>query len=285
MDTEMDTRKPWNEYMKLNNGVLIPTLGYGTSQVKSSTTILQALKAGYTHLDTAGFYENHLEVGDAIRKSGLRRDQIFVTSKVWHTDAKRGNYGNVIRQCNDGLKECGLKYFDLYLIHSPHGSQVKERYKALVDLCKEGKILSYGVSNFGVDHLKALKATGLPNPAVNQIELHPMLQQKDIVTYCQKEGIAVQAYSPLARASPWLIEHKEIRNIAKAHGKTVAQVLIRWSLQSGYICLPKSSNINRIKENFQVSDWKLTEDDMKLIAVLDEGRHCLWDPTTIKMNL
>jgi len=281
----MNSSKPWSEYVKLNNGLLIPSLGYGTSKVTSSTTILQALETGYNHLDTAVFYKNHREVGEAIRKSQLKRKEIFVTSKVWHTENSRGNYEKVIEDCNNALKDCGLEYFDLLLIHSPHGRQIKQRYKALVDLCKQGKILSYGVSNFGVAHLKALKATGLPNPAVNQIELHPMLQQKDIVTYCQKEGIAIQAYSPLARASKWLMKNKVIKNIAEAHGRSVAQVLIRWSLQKGYICLPKSANPVRMKENFDIIKWRLTGDDMKLIDGLDADKHCLWDPTTIKINM
>jgi len=281
----MKARKPWTECAKLNSGVLIPTLGYGTYMVSSSKPILQALQVGYTHLDTAQYYENHAEVGEAVSKSGLKRDEIFVTSKVWHSNSAKGNYQYVIKECNNALKQSGLDYFDLYLLHSPHGSQVKERYKALVDLQKAGKILSYGVSNFGVDHLKALKTAGLPTPAVNQIELHPLLQQKEIVAYCEKEGILIEAYSPLAKGSSWLLNHKELKKIARAHSKTVAQVLIRWSLQRGYICLPKSSNKARVVENFDVSDWALTKDDMKLIAGLDEERHCTWDPTSVKIDM
>jgi len=281
----MAERKSWIEYAKLNNGRLIPTLGYGTSKVLSSAPILQALLAGYTHVDTASRYQNHSEVGEAIRESQLPREEIFVTSKQWHSYVSRGNYDHVIRECKRALRQTCLKYFDLYLIHSPFGSQVKERYRALVDLQKAGKILSYGVSNFSVKHLEALKATGLPAPAVNQIEIHPLLQQKDIVAWCKKEGIAIEAYSPLAKGSSLLLKHKELVKIARAHNKTVAQVVIRWSLQSGYICLVKTSREARMKENLGVADWKLTADEMKIIDSLDEGRHFAWDPTTVKIDV
>jgi len=281
----MTERKPWIENAILNNDKLIPTLGYGTSKVLSSTPILQALQAGYRHIDTASRYRNHLEVGEAIRKSQLNRSQLFVTSKQWHSHSSRGNYDHVIKECEMALKQTCLTYFDLYLIHSPFGSQVKERYRALIDLQKTGQILSYGVSNFSVEHLKVLKATGLPAPAVNQIEIHPLLQQKDIVAWCKKEGIAIEAYSPLAKGSSSLLKHEELLKIARAHNKTVAQVAIRWSLQSGYICLVKTCNEARMKENLGVRDWKLTADDMKIINSLDKGWHFAWDPTTVKIDI
>lgn len=281
----MTGRKPWTEYAKLNSDRLIPTLGYGTSKVLSSTPILQALLAGYTHIDTASRYRNHLEVGEAITESKLSRSDLFVTSKQWHSHSSRGNYDHVIKECERALKQTGLTYFDLYLIHSPFGSQIKERYRAIIDLQKIGKIMSYGVSNFSVEHLKLLKATGLPPPAVNQIEIHPLLQQKDIVAWCKKEGIAIEAYSPLAKGSAYLLKHTELLKIARAHNKTVAQVAIRWSLQSGYICIVKTCNEARMKENFDVADWKLTADDMKIIDSLDKGWHFAWDPTTTQIDI
>ena len=199
-----------------------------------------------------------------------------MTTKLW-SDV-RGEAAT-IADCKQSLQRLGMDYVDLYLIHSPHDGNLVPTYQAMHRLKADGLVKSVGVSNFGVHHLEGLKAAGLPPPSCNQIELHVFLQQPEIVGYCRAAGIAVTAYSPLGKGA-WC-SRKEVVELAAKYGKTAAQLLIRWSLQTGHVCIPKSSNPGRIAENFDVfGDFVISAEDMKALAAFDAAEHCTWDPTT-----
>mmetsp|Transcript_4104 Transcript_4104/g.7886 ORF Transcript_4104/g.7886 Transcript_4104/m.7886 type:complete len:242 (+) Transcript_4104:80-805(+) len=231
---------------------------------------------GYRHIDSAIFYDNEAEVGQAIRESKIDRKDIFVTSKLWSD-----NHGQkeAVKAVENSLKAMQTSYIDLYLIHSPYGGNLVSTYEALLGMKKAGKIRSVGVSNFGVQHLEGLRKAGLPTPSVNQIELHPWLQQGEIVDYCTAHKITVEAYSPLTKGQ-WLDDEK-LGKIAAKHQRSPAQILIRWSLQKGFVVLPKSTNPKRIAENFKLEDFQLDEEDMKVLKGFDADKHCTWDPTRV----
>jgi len=239
----------------------------------------QALKCGYRHIDSADFYGNEEIVGEALKASGLKREDVFLTSKLWTSDH---GYNSCTKQVKSSLKKLGFDYWDLFLIHSPGGGQLINTWKALIQCQQEGLIRSIGVSNFGIHHIEGLEKEGLPLPSVNQIELHPWCQQTDIVEFCQKKGIAIEAYSPLVKGQR--LQDSTVVSMGKRYGKSAAQVLIRWSLQKGWICLPKSSNKNRIEQNANVFDFELSEDDMKTLNDLNEENHCTWNPTTCEFE-
>ncbi|KAG0293813.1 hypothetical protein BGZ96_002263 [Linnemannia gamsii] len=268
--------------IKLNSGHSIPRLGLGVYQSEegqeAENAILWALQAGYRHIDTATSYDNETSVGNAIRKSGIPRNEIFVTTKLTEDDQ---GYESTLAACNVSLKKLGLDYIDLYLIHSPLcGSELRqESWKAMEKLHAEGKVKSIGVSNYGVHHLKELledsNATILP--AVNQIEVHPWLTRTDIVSFCHSHNIAVESYSPLVQGHK--LQNPTLVKIASAHSKTPAQVLIRWNLQRGNIVIPKSSKKQRIVENADVFGFELSEDEVEELAALNENYVTEWDPT------
>lgn len=263
----------------MNDGVQIPIFGLGiylnAAGPKCVESMKHALDNGYRHIDTAEFYGNEACVGEAILNSGIPREDVFVTSKLWTTN---GGRSAAIKTCTDAIKSANIGYFDLYLIHAPQGGRVKECYEALHELKSQGLIRSVGVSNFGVDHLEALKSHGLPIPSNNQIELHPWQQKRDIVKYCRREGITVTSYSPLTKGQR--IDDPLISKIAKQLNKTNAQVLIRWALQNNFITIPKSSNKDRIIENSQVFDWSIPDGDMQVLYELgNKPWSCTWDPT------
>lgn len=270
-----------NTKITLLDGVQIPQLGFGVYQVKKVGPMQQALTVGYRHIDTADFYGNEAKVGEALRSSGLNRDDVFLTSKVWPDDH---GYDACIKQVKTSLKKLSFKSWDLFLIHSPGGGDLVNTWKALMQCKKDGLIRSIGVSNFGVQHLKGLEDAGLPLPSVNQIELHPWCQQTKIVEYCEKKGIAIEAYSPLVKGNKSKLSNSTVMKVAKKHSKSTAQVLIRWSLQKGWICLPKSSNNTRIQENFDIFDFELDGDDMSALNGLNKEEHCTWNPTTSAFN-
>eukprot|EP00048_Salpingoeca_helianthica_P018138 m.240934 g.240934 ORF g.240934 m.240934 type:complete len:276 (-) comp23810_c0_seq1:50-877(-) len=261
----------------LNDGRQMPQLGLGVYLSEGGdcvAAVKTAISVGYRHIDTAEYYENESEVGEAIRTCGVPREQLFITTKLWldgHGAAAAAKH------FHRSLKNLGLEYVDLYLIHSPGGGRVLETYDALVKLQSEGLIRSIGVSNFGVQHLEGLRAAGKPLPVVNQIELHPFLQQHAIVEYCKKHNIVVQAYSPLTKGQ-WLKDPR-LTAIAAKEGRSVAQVLIKWSLTKGFVCLPKSSNAERIAANWAMWDWNLTAEAQAALDALESDRHCTWDPT------
>ncbi|MEK4534720.1 MULTISPECIES: aldo/keto reductase [Peribacillus] len=258
------------ETITLHNGVKMPQLGFGVFKVKNGSetveSVKKAIEVGYRSIDTAAVYENEEGVGQAIRESGISREELFITSKVWNTDQ---GYETTLQAFDDSLKRLGLEYLDLYLIHWPGKDKYLETWKALEKLYNEGKVKSIGVSNFHVHHLEKLLANSEIKPVVNQIELHPLLTQVEIRDYCEKHDIKVEAWSPLGRGS--LIEEPTINHIAKKHGKSSAQVLIRWHLQHEIVVIPKSITPSRIEENAQVFDFSLSLNEMNQIDALNKN--------------
>ncbi|KDQ49722.1 hypothetical protein JAAARDRAFT_617210 [Jaapia argillacea MUCL 33604] len=254
----------------------MPVLGLGVYQNDDcEPACLAALKHGYRHIDSARMYRNEAQVGEAVRKSGIPRDQIFITTKIYDTEH---GYNSTLKAVDDSLKKFGFGYVDLYLIHSPTSGKTKrlETYRALLDAKKAGKIKTVGVSNYSPKHLEEIQAAGFETPAVNQVELHPFCQQKPIVEYCKKNGIVVQAYTPLVRGkldNPVIVETAE-------KNKTPAQIAVRWSLQSGLVPLPKSSQPERVVANAEVFDFEISPEDMTKIDALDRGKEgaVTWNP-------
>ncbi|ESO10943.1 hypothetical protein HELRODRAFT_72081 [Helobdella robusta] len=254
-----------DSFIELNDGVKIPNFGLGLYLVGSGSeaelSLLFALKQGYRLLDTAQFYENEADVGKAIKKSGIDRKSICVVSKVW--DSNHG-YEATIKSVKNSLSLFQLEYVDIFLIHSPGSGRNIDTYKALLELKGQGLIKSVGVSNFGIQHLKGLEEAGLPTPSINQIELHPFCRREKLVDYCREKGICVMGYCPLARGK--CFNDPDLINMAKEHNKSVAQVMIRWSLDKGFVTIPKSSNPKRIQENMEVFDFKLTEKNHQILV-------------------
>jgi len=252
------------ETSTLHNGVKIPQLGFGVFKVENGSQTVQsvkkALEVGYRSIDTAAIYQNEEGVGQAIRESGIPREDIFVTSKVWNTDQ---GYESTLAAFDASLKRLGLDYLDLYLIHWPGKDKYVDTWRALETLYKEGKVRAIGVSNFHIHHLENLLKSSEVKPVINQIELHPRLTQVEIREFCQKHDIQVEAWSPLGRGV--LLDNPTIGEIAKKHGKTSAQVIIRWHLQHGIVVIPKSVTPARIEENAQVFDFELSVEEMKEI--------------------
>lgn len=271
-----------NDTFTLHNGVAIPCVGYGTYKVaagEARASVAAAIRAGYRHIDTAAFYRNEAGVGQAIRESGLDREDFFVTSKVWNTD--RG-YDNTRAAFDASLKALGMEYLDLYLIHWPanylqYGSEAKklnaETWRALEDLYKEGKVRAIGLSNFLSHHMEALMETAEIRPMVDQIELHPGWLQRGTLRYCADNGIIAEAWSPMGRGA--LMEAPALTEIARRLGKSVAQVCIRWVLQHGALPLPKSVHPDRIASNTQVFDFTIPEADMETLdGLVNLGGQC-----------
>ncbi|KAI0342699.1 Aldo/keto reductase [Trametopsis cervina] len=272
-----DTKLTISSTIRLTSGYSLPIIGLGVYQnPKCFDSCITAFREGYRHVDSARYYDNEEEVGRAVRESGIKREELFVTSKIYHPDF---GYAAAIRATDESYEKFGLDYIDLYLIHSPLSG--KERrlatWRALIDQRNKGKFKSIGVSNYGVKHIEEIRQAGLELPAVNQVEIHPFCQQRPIVEYCQRENIVIQAYCPLVRGD---FNHPIFAVIAKKHGKDIPHILIRWSLQHGFSPLPKSSNPQRIHENAQVYDFDLDTEDMGRIDSLDRGDEgaCQWNP-------
>jgi diketogulonate reductase-like aldo/keto reductase len=264
--------------VKLNNGVEIPLLGLGVFQASSGdetrNAVKWALEAGYRHIDTARIYGNEADVGAALKKSGVPREDVFVTTKLWNSDH---GYDKTLRACDASLERLGLAYVDLYLVHWPVAGPRLDTWRAMETLLADGKCRSIGVSNYMVRHLEELLGACKIAPAVNQVELSPFLHPQDLVQFCAAEGIVLEAYSPLTRGKR--LGHPAVTAVAKKVGRTPAQVLIRWALQHGFVVLPKSVTRARIVENASVFDFALGADDMRTLDGLDEGLHTGWDPT------
>ncbi|CAF3548614.1 unnamed protein product [Rotaria sp. Silwood1] len=265
--------------IRLNDGNLMPIFGLGLYQAASSSKTTQiitdAIRLGYSLIDTAELYGNETQVGEAVKKT-IDREQIFITTKIFRTnDGRQGLH----KSFNNSLQQLNTNYIDLYLIHAPRGGHILEVYKEMIQLQKEGKIRSIGVSNFGVQHLKWLKQAGFV-PAVNQIELHPWWPNEDIVDYCRTNNIAIMGYSPLGKGH--FLNDSYLIKLSEKYGKTPAQILIRWSLQNGFITIPKTtSGIERLKENMNVFDFVLSDDDMKDLTNYGKKhpQNTGWDPT------
>ena len=261
--------------IQLNNGVHIPAIGYGTYKTSENdvSIILSAIECGYRLLDTASIYKTEQQTGAAIRESGIPREEITVISKVWRNDL---GYHKTKEAFAKSLKQTGLNYLDLYLIHWPANARNfnnwqktnAETWRAMEELLEEGKIKSIGVSNFWPEHLEALLDSAEIKPAVNQIEFHPGYWQPETTQYCKEKGIVLQAWSPLARGR--IFGNEILIEIANRHQKTVSQIALRWIVQQGVIPIPKAASKERMNENFDIFDFALSDEEMELINNLPE---------------
>jgi 2,5-diketo-D-gluconate reductase A len=264
----------------LHDGVEIPQLGFGVFQVPPAETqaaVEEAFAVGYRHIDTAAAYRNEAGVGAAIAASGIARDEVFVTTKLWNS--KQG-YDSTQAACERSLEELGTDHFDLYLIHwpLPAADRFLDTWRAFERIKAEGKSRSIGVSNFRVEDLARLREEAEELPTVNQIELHPYLQQADLRAWHVEHAIATEAWSPLAQGA--LLDDETIAAIAADHGRTPAQVVLRWHVQIGNVVIPKSVTPARVRENFEVFDFELSDDDLAAISRLDRGERTGPDPST-----
>ncbi|WP_080754384.1 aldo/keto reductase [Priestia aryabhattai] len=265
----------------LHNGVKMPWLGLGVFKVEEGPELVNAVKTaivkGYRSIDTAAIYGNEEGVGEGIRQglkeAGLSREDIFVTSKVWNADL---GYEETLAAYETSLQKLGLEYLDLYLIHWPVEGKYKEAWKALETLYKEEKVRAVGVSNFQIHHLEDLMKDGEVKPVINQVEYHPRLTQKELHAFCQKHDIQLEAWSPLMQGE--LLDNDVLKEIAEKHGKSVAQIILRWDLQNGVVTIPKSTKEHRIVENSSLFDFELDTEDVSKINELNQNHRVGPDP-------
>ena len=265
----------------LRDGASIPAIGFGVYKVDDAAAeaaVGLALDAGYRHVDTAEMYGNERGVGKAVRASGLDRDDVFVTTKVWNDHQGRDA---TLRAFDASLDRLGLETVDLYLIHWPAAANDRyvETWRTLVELRASGRARSVGVSNFQVPHLQRIIDETAEVPAVNQVERHPWLPQRDLIAFHEQHGIVTEAWSPLGRGR--LVDDPVLTRIADAHGVSVAQVLVRWNVQQGVVVLPKSVTPARIRANIDVDGFTLTDDDLAAIATLESGQRTGSHPDTV----
>ena len=257
------------KYVKLNNGVKMPMLGFGVCRIddlkECEEVVLNAIQEGYRLIDTAAIYGNEIAVGNAIMRSHINREELFITSKLWIDD---NSYEGAKKAFQDSLKKLQLDYIDLYLIHRPIGDYYGA-YKALSELYKEGKIKAIGVSNFYIDQLMDLILFQEVKPVVNQIQCHPFQQRKEELHFLKENDIQLEAWSPFAVGQNHIFQNEILTMIAKKYDKSVAQVILRWHIQRGIVVIPKSVQRNRMKENMDIRNFQLSKEDMKLINQLD----------------
>lgn len=266
--------------VRLNDGTAIPQVGFGVFQVEPERTqavVESALGIGYRHLDTAAAYRNERGVGAAIAASGIPRDDLYVTTKLWNANHRRDKALAAIDRSLDLL---GLEQVDLYLIHwpLPMFDEYVEAWKTLEEILASGKTRTIGVSNFLPEHLQRLSGETEVVPAVNQIELHPEFQQRELVKFCLERDIAIEAWSPLASGN--IVDREDVAAIARKYGKTPAQVTLRWHLDEGRIVFPKSNDPGRQRENFEILDFSLTPEELAVFDALDKNRRIGADPAT-----
>lgn len=271
--------------LTLNNGIKIPKVGFGVWKVadeEAPKTVSQAFDAGYRLIDTAKIYGNEVGVGKAIASSSLSRDELFITTKVWNSDQ---GYEETLQAIDESLDKLGLDYVDLYLVHwpTPMYDQYVETYKALETIYKDGRAKAIGVCNFNIEHLQRLEQECSIVPTVNQVECHPYLQQQELKAYCAEKGIALQAYSPLMNGQT-VLEDRTIVALAEKYGKTAAQIILRWHLQSDHLIIPKTVTPIRMTENIQLFDFELTAEDITQITALDRGERVNSDPNTMDIR-
>lgn len=262
--------------VRLNNGVMMPSVGFGVYQIDKNETkaaVLEALEVGYRMIDTAASYFNEREVGEAIRESGLPRESVFVTSKLWVQDYE---YDDALRAFDRSLSELGLDYIDLYLLHKPYGNYYAA-WRALERLHKEGRICAIGATSFSNERLQDLFLHNEIKPAVNQIETHPFQQQKDANAFLKAEGIVHEAWAPFAEGQKGIFTNSVLTEIAASHCKSVAAVILRWLNQRGVVVIPKSIRADRIRENFNIFDFRLSDAEMAAISALDEKKSPIYD--------
>ncbi|MEI2690320.1 MAG: aldo/keto reductase [Anaerolineae bacterium] len=263
--------------VKLNNGIEIPTLGFGVFQVtdpaECERSVVDAIQVGYRHIDTAASYMNEEAVGRGIRRSGVARDELFVTTKLW---IQRNGYEDTLKAFDRSLKRLQLETIDLYLIHQPFGDVYGE-WRAMEELYQQGKIKAIGVSNFQPDRIMDLMIYNTITPAVNQIEVNPFHQQSDAQTFLQDHGVTVEAWAPFAEGKNDIFQNEILLSIAAQYGKTTAQVILRWLVQRGIVALAKSTRKERMMENISVFDFELSAEEMALIATLDTKTSSFFD--------
>lgn len=252
----------------LNNGVTMPMIGFGTNTLRGPTgvrSVFDAISVGYRLIDTAHIYGNEASVGEGIKQSGIRREELFVTSKLWVDDA---GYESTKKAFETSINKLEMEYLDLYLIHRPRGD-VKGSWKAMEELLKEGKIKAVGVSNFSPDQLEELMTYASIKPAVNQIETHVFFQQHESYEFLKKSEIQLEAWSPFAAGRNGIFENEILSEIGKKYQKSIAQVCLRWHFQRGIVTIPRSSQKSHMIENLDIFDFELSKSDMKTIAKMD----------------
>lgn len=256
---------------KLANGVEMPWFGLGVFKVQEGQEVIDsvkaAIKAGYRSIDTASVYGNEEGVGQAIRESGVAREELFITTKVWNTEQ---GYESTLAAFDQSLSKLGLDYADLYLVHWPIRAKYKDTWRALEKLYADGKVRAIGVSNFQIDHLEDLLADAAVKPMVNQVELHPLLNQQELREYCKAQGIQIEAWAPLAQGH--LLDNEVLADIAARHNKTLPQVILRWDLQNGIVTIPKSVKEERIIANADIFDFELSEEEISRINGLNRDQ-------------
>ncbi|PFD52094.1 aldo/keto reductase [Bacillus cereus] len=265
----------------LNNGVEMPWFGLGVFKVEDGPELVEAvksaIKAGYRSIDTAAIYGNEKAVGEGIRagikEAGISREDLFITSKVWNSDQ---GYETTLAAYEESLKKLALDYLDLYLVHWPVEGKYKDTWRALETLYKEKRVRAIGVSNFQIHHLQDVMKDAEIKPMINQVEYHPRLTQKELQAFCKEQGIQMEAWSPLMQGQ--LLDNEKLQEIAEKHGKTTAQVILRWDLQNGVITIPKSTKEHRIIANADIFNFELTKEDMEKIDALNQNHRVGPDP-------
>jgi diketogulonate reductase-like aldo/keto reductase len=266
--------------VKLNDGYAMPQLALGlwqvTDEAEFDPMIKTAVEAGYRHFDSAQYYQNEGLLAQALKTNGLKREDSFITTKI---AVNNFGYSRTTESIAESLKNLETDYIDLMLLHFPVTLLRKKSWQALEDAQAAGQIRSIGVSNYTIKHLEQMMEYAKVTPAVNQVELHVFLQQPGLVEYCHENGIVVEAYSPLAHARA--NDNEDIKSIAEKHQKSYAQIMLRWCIQKGLVPLPKSKTPSRIKENIDIFDFELDDDDMKKLAELDQDLRTCWNPTHV----
>ncbi|PES10015.1 aldo/keto reductase [Bacillus cereus] len=265
----------------LNNGVEMPWFGLGVFKVEDGPELVEAvksaIKAGYRSIDTAAIYGNEKAVGEGIRagikEAGISREDLFITSKVWNSDQ---GYETTLAAYEESLKKLELDYLDLYLVHWPVEGKYKDTWRALETLYKEKRVRAIGVSNFQIHHLQDVMKDAEIKPMINQVEYHPRLTKKELQAFCKEQGIQMEAWSPLMQGQ--LLDNETLQEIAEKHGKTTAQVILRWDLQNGVITIPKSTKEHRIIANADIFNFELTKEDMEKIDALNQNHRVGPDP-------
>ncbi|MGG4492305.1 aldo/keto reductase [Metabacillus idriensis] len=261
----------------LHNGVKMPWFGLGVFKVEEGTEVVNSVKwaieAGYKSIDTAAVYGNEEGVGQGIKESGAAREELFITTKVWNADQ---GYESTLKAFDESMKKLGLEYLDLYLVHWPVEGKYKDTWRALETLYKEGKVKAIGVSNFQIHHLEDVIKDAEIVPMVNQVEYHPRLTQKELQAFCKQNNIQLEAWSPLMQGK--LLDDATLTAIAEKHGKSVAQVILRWDLQNEVVTIPKSVKEHRIYDNASIFDFELSQEEMEQIDGLNRDERVGPDP-------
>ena len=268
--------------VRLNNGVMMPAIGFGVFQIPENETervVTNAIEVGYRLIDTAAAYFNEEQVGNAIRRSGIEREKFFVTTKLWVQDYE---YDDALRAFDLSMKKLGLDYLDLYLMHKPYGNYYAA-WRAMERLYKEGRVRAIGVTSFSSERLQDLFLHNEIKPAVNQLETNPFFQQQAANAFLQQEGIQHEAWAPFAEGKNGIFNHPVLKEIASRHGKSVGAVILRWLNQRNIVVIPKSVRVERMVENFNILDFMLTGEEMTAIAALETGKSPIYDDMDLQI--